>query len=593
MLRAMSSTTSTIQNRQPESPDEVRRRPAGRRARRLSSHLASLVFAALLVATLAPAQTASAAPFSVSGALRTSAGGPVADGKYLVLIRFYDVVNGGQPLFEEAADLDVSAGFFALRVGADPAKPLDNSVLAPGKPLFVAVKVGAEPELPRVPVDAAPRATWAANAAGLMCSGCVMTEAIATGSVTAEKVAFTFAGSDAKGGPALAAVSAQTAQIASLADEANGLACSGCVGLQHLAPNVAQGFVPTQGGKITGTLEVDGTLKLGGSQVDGGVLSGSRLAAVDLKNDACDAQTAGAVGLHPGSASLAYCAGPAGWRLLPGCDPSCPAPESVACGSPITSGCGALVACQGTGSQCPDGLPCNAQGECGSPGQTPALAEPSCKALLAKGIVDDGVYWIDPDGDGDAQPFEAHCDMTTDGGGWTRCGIYDEVSANVDGLVVEEGDAWVSASDLLNKSFCAKWFNETNPAALLVHNKTAGADYGEGEKLVIAWGNSPMTLWSYNNHPIASCKALQANKTFAGCQYSVHQGWGASAWSFTVNGLNSGYSGNSSSRLILGVTAQQGSSTGNFWHNFGADTNPQNSANVWTGVANVGDLYLR
>ena len=44
----------------------------------------------------------------------------------------------------------------------------------------------------------------------------------------------------------------------------------------------------------------------------------------------------------------------------------------------------------------------------------------SCKHILAVGSsTGSGVYWIDPDGAGSADPIELYCDMTVDDGGWT------------------------------------------------------------------------------------------------------------------------------------------------------------------------------
>jgi len=74
-------------------------------------------------------------------------------------------------------------------------------------------------------------------------------------------------------------------------------------------------------------------------------------------------------------------------------------------------------------------------------GLVPADVQPSCAALLEAGKTEDGIYLVDPDGEGGIDPLSVACDMTRDGGGWTRV-FYHDIA----------GGYWAGSSDALERS---------------------------------------------------------------------------------------------------------------------------------------------
>jgi hypothetical protein len=391
-------------------------------------HRRALFNALLAAATVATAGAPSvfAATLPLQGALRTVGGGPVADGAYVFIVRLYDVKDAADALWDETLPtVGVQGGFFSVDIGVQKGKAIPDEALTSGKALWLGIQVGSDPELPRVALGWVPRAYHAAMAKGLDCSGCVAGKALADGAVDASKVGFAYAGSDSKGGPANLAIEAQKAKVAdaavaaknadtaALADEAKGLACTGCVDLKHLHSDVAKQFIGTGGGKVMGTLEIAGKLALGDS-----TLSGGQFEAVDVKTAPCSPQYLGRIVVDSATKRLHFCNG-SKFQRLAACNGECKKPEQVPCGLPIGDDCGETGACKGAGSQCAVGLTCDGQ-SCKGPGTTKDNPVASCKDLLIKNpAAQSGNYWVDPDGNGAVAPMELYCDQKTNGGGWT------------------------------------------------------------------------------------------------------------------------------------------------------------------------------
>lgn len=347
------------------------------RRRRALPILGAAALVALVAMAGRPGEVRAAVPdtMGAQGVLRSSTGALV-EGPLNLTFTLYDAPEDGTALWtQEHQDVSVDGGLFSVELG-----PFSGAeqLFGAHPMLWLETAVTGEAPLPRQPVLSvayAFRAQDADRADDVACTACIHTIHLADNSVSAAKVAFSFAGSDSAGGAATTAKALSCSGCVNGTHVADGsigsakvsfayaagvtpggdalaaqaLQCTGCVTTSHLAGGAvtsaklagnAVGTAHLQDGSVTAAK----ILSVGAGQVSPGEFSAGEFTfkgnvaivggGVKLGNISatCTAGLAGA--LRWTGAALQFCDG-ATWLTLGGASPeTVPSPPSQVAGTP-------------------------------------------------------------------------------------------------------------------------------------------------------------------------------------------------------------------------------------------------------------------
>lgn len=118
----------------------------------------NLLWLGLLLALPLPAFSAAPAEVPLQGVLTDQNGAPL-DGNADVTFSIYDVQSGGAALWSETQTVAVENGLFTVYLGRVTA--LDLSLFRDNHSLWLGIRVGADPEMSRIPLGSTPFAAYA------------------------------------------------------------------------------------------------------------------------------------------------------------------------------------------------------------------------------------------------------------------------------------------------------------------------------------------------------------------------------------------------------------------------------------------------